>query len=396
MGWNGVVITAPVSMNDVRNALPDSSTDLATLCVSPRINMWAKYKPVNANGVIGILTDFQRYQANYGIVDIPAWTNLIKMRNFWMGYDTSSTNDPTVGKKVAYWAYQRPTQVFRLSDFCSENGTYGYKSDCQAPVGGLTYSSLTIESSGHLRINYNYAITDDNRCLQYKDLRSPTGTYISKMYFGIMMTKLDSSGNLVIANTYVVTQETYSDDLYTYGAWVDINGLTSSFNGNYKIFPILSSYKITFTDHLGQMNDGTFIALSEPETVSIGSTVIKVNISTFAAYRDTSTSTRILYPVIVLYNNEFNYNITVTVKFEVFKSDNTMIGTAFTRGDFTVPGNSTYTPTQTQLACDLGSLVNLNNAYSVRATVTPTAASGTNRASTTATCLVSNGKPREA
>lgn len=42
---NGL-ITAPVTMQDVRTVLGNSSTDLGTLCKASQINMWAKYKPV--------------------------------------------------------------------------------------------------------------------------------------------------------------------------------------------------------------------------------------------------------------------------------------------------------------------------------------------------------------
>ena len=45
---NGI-IQAPVSIADVKTALGETSNDLATLCKSDKINMWAKYKPVELN-----------------------------------------------------------------------------------------------------------------------------------------------------------------------------------------------------------------------------------------------------------------------------------------------------------------------------------------------------------
>lgn len=44
-------ITAPVSISDVRQVLNASSNDLGTLCISPAINKWAKYKPVGKNKI---------------------------------------------------------------------------------------------------------------------------------------------------------------------------------------------------------------------------------------------------------------------------------------------------------------------------------------------------------
>lgn len=45
---NGI-IQAPVTITDVKTALGETSNDLAALCRSDKINMWAKYKPVELN-----------------------------------------------------------------------------------------------------------------------------------------------------------------------------------------------------------------------------------------------------------------------------------------------------------------------------------------------------------
>lgn len=44
------IISAPVSIDDVKEALGESSNDLATLCKSENINIWSKYKPINCKG----------------------------------------------------------------------------------------------------------------------------------------------------------------------------------------------------------------------------------------------------------------------------------------------------------------------------------------------------------
>ena len=46
---NGI-ISAPVSIDDVKRALGESSNDIATLCKSENINIWSKYKPINCKG----------------------------------------------------------------------------------------------------------------------------------------------------------------------------------------------------------------------------------------------------------------------------------------------------------------------------------------------------------
>lgn len=51
---NGI-ISAPVSIDDVKQVLGESSNDLATLCKSENINIWSKYKPISCKG------DFKEY-----------------------------------------------------------------------------------------------------------------------------------------------------------------------------------------------------------------------------------------------------------------------------------------------------------------------------------------------
>lgn len=49
------IISAPVSIDDVKQALGESSNDLATLCKSENINIWSRYKPISCKG------DFKDY-----------------------------------------------------------------------------------------------------------------------------------------------------------------------------------------------------------------------------------------------------------------------------------------------------------------------------------------------
>lgn len=44
------IISAPVSIDDVKQALGESSNDLDTLCKSENINIWSKYKPISCKG----------------------------------------------------------------------------------------------------------------------------------------------------------------------------------------------------------------------------------------------------------------------------------------------------------------------------------------------------------
>lgn len=52
---NTGIISAPVSIDDVKQALGESSNELATLCKSENINIWSRYKPISCKG------DFKEY-----------------------------------------------------------------------------------------------------------------------------------------------------------------------------------------------------------------------------------------------------------------------------------------------------------------------------------------------
>ena len=103
------------------------------------------------------------------------------------------------------------------------------------------------------------------------------------------------------------------------------------------------------------------------------------------AYRDISQSTRNLYVNITLVNDSYQGNLGASVLFEIFNSASGLI-TSATR---TVSGVVYNSSQLLSTAIDMESLTQLNAAYSVRATVTPT--SGINVATTTAICTVTTG-----
>ena len=109
---NGI-ISAPVSIDDVKQALGESSNDLATLCKSENINMWSLYKPsINPD----IYSD-NAYKGGLTITNI-----LLKELSIWFGIDDDRScaiiyEKPYGGKKSPY----------RLGDF----RYYFHKAVCQ-------------------------------------------------------------------------------------------------------------------------------------------------------------------------------------------------------------------------------------------------------------------------
>ena len=349
---------------------------------SPFINKWAKFKPV-PYAEAGILTDAQRASINYGLINIPTWANINKMANFWLGVDTTSTNAPDIGIKPIYWGYRTPaggsSEPFRLADWSNAAKTLGYYHEAEAPVGASLYTEYTIESSGHLRISFKNG-AQSSETIRLDELTYPTAGFdIGNMYFGVIMKKQGSS------TVYAVTGPKISN-LPSQGAYVDIYGIGSSYNGTWDIFPMASADQITFTSSLSVYTNGKFIALNEVETVGIGTTVVRMDVmdGTLYAVRDTSRSTRILYTGCRVVNTNSPQG-TATALFEVFNSNNVLIGSNTRNvsigsigGDVAVNGD-----------VDLGSLANLRSAYSVRVTITPT--NVTNYATSSDDCTVSDG-----
>lgn len=89
-----------ISTSLVANTLQTSSHDVGTLCTHSSINMWSKWKPINAN--VTTLTDTVLQQHDYGI----------------LAPSSSSTIQDALGKS---WTYDRPkggsTSPYRLGDF---------------------------------------------------------------------------------------------------------------------------------------------------------------------------------------------------------------------------------------------------------------------------------------
>lgn len=122
MGWNGNLLTAPISIGDVSTACHYSSNDLGS-CIKnggDNINVMAKYKPVKFNKPT--LSAAERESVRYGMSAPP---------NF-----VPSTNNGTLPPA---WTYNRPTagapnEWFRMLDFD------GYDENAVQPVAITVYN----------------------------------------------------------------------------------------------------------------------------------------------------------------------------------------------------------------------------------------------------------------
>ena len=117
------IIVAPVTIDDVKQVLGESTNDLAALCRSSNINMMSKYKPVPLNKT------FVEDSLN---ADKRTWTSK-DGTGWWIGnpnigdgvFGMRIVNDVQQAKELGRWTYNKPTGTseapYRLSDFIGYN-----------------------------------------------------------------------------------------------------------------------------------------------------------------------------------------------------------------------------------------------------------------------------------
>lgn len=195
MSWNGNVISAPVSISDVKSAIGLGYNSLGELIYeggdSESINMFAKYKPVvydpSVSGKIGVLSDTDRahsytktaggmsYVVKHGIM-IPTAADYNSV------VENPSTNPGVL--KYALWEYDYPTggqyKPYRLSDFNGDAANAICPINFYCNAKGI----LPIPTSGDgtiitfvMRVNQAAGNWSSSTCLSFSDLFSSYANY---------------------------------------------------------------------------------------------------------------------------------------------------------------------------------------------------------------------------
>lgn len=166
-------ITAPVSVDDVKSVLGESSNDLATFCKSSKINVWAKYKPTDYNAAFA--DDWSKGKdGNYGLnitVDnrVSSWNALVAE------YSKPNNGYSNIYKRPSGGA----TSPYRLGDF------RGYNHKAKPEISDYLEATIYIEDSPiSLSVAYN-AVTADGDQVSYKDVEVYKG-----LYFGYVITDI--------------------------------------------------------------------------------------------------------------------------------------------------------------------------------------------------------------
>ena len=202
-------ITAPVSIDDLKNLFGEGSGDLATLCTSQKINVWAKYKPTVYPSPFPA-DWYKAKDGNYGLnitVDnrVSSWSALV-----------AEYSKPNNGYSNIYI---RPsggaTSPYRLGDF------RGYNHKAKPEISDYLAATNYMEDSQiSLSVAYN-VVTVDGDQVSYKDVEVYKG-----LYFGYVIT--DMSGKTLKLIATASTTSSYEVRL----------AARTLLKGNYRLYPM--------------------------------------------------------------------------------------------------------------------------------------------------------------
>lgn len=186
-------IGVPVSTEKVREALSETGNDIGRLCSSGKINMWAKYKPVQA-ATPKALTEEQRAAVSYGLDAQPVE----------LQYPSGANNASIFENALngAYgWSYAKPTggaqSPYRLGDFKGYNHACSCPFYLQAVENGNLKAQVLVGCSKASELPANNLTADIIRAIA--GLESPQAAGYGLLYRKngtvTMMEAIDDAGN---------------------------------------------------------------------------------------------------------------------------------------------------------------------------------------------------------
>lgn len=265
------IISAPVSIDDVKRALGESSNDLATLCKSENINIWSKYKPISCKG------EFKEYPIREDSDEIV----------------TSSYSKYTCvvrcGMNIPMDTYKNLRNNYGGEGFAI-NGCYNlYANNIYGRVGGIHGDTTTSVSGKHFpkgganspyRLsdfrNYNSKATSNTFLTSLPEFRTVEVYYSSIRKFNCVLymnTNVDNNTNLTM-------DDIITDLSLAWSFWIQIR-YDSPYNDTDKI------YKNYYVGNCKKPTD--FVYASKEITFDIGSGDKIIDIVPFLAYTRNAT-----------------------------------------------------------------------------------------------------------
>lgn len=265
------IISAPVSIDDVKQALGESSNDLATLCKSENINIWSKYKPISCKG------EFKEYPIREDSDEIV----------------TSSYSKYTCvvrcGMNIPMDTYKNLRNNYGGEGFAI-NGCYNfYVDNIYGKNGCISADTTTMVSGKHFPkggANSPYRLSDfrnynskakDNRCLtslpQYNTVEVYCSSTLKFNCVLYMNTNVDNNTNLTM-------DDIITDLSLAWSFWIQIR-YDSPYNTTDKI------YKNYYVGNCKKPTD--YIYAGREITFDIGSGDKYIDIVPFLAYTRNAT-----------------------------------------------------------------------------------------------------------
>lgn len=267
---NGI-ISAPVSIDDVKQALGESSNDLATLCKSENINIWSKYKPISCKG------EFKDYPIREDSEEIV----------------TSSYNKYTCvvrcGMNIPMDTYKNLRNNYGGEGFAI-NGCYNFYIDnVYGRVGGIHGDTTTSVSGKHFpkgganspyRLsdfrNYNSKAESNTFLTSLPQFHTVEVYYSSTPKFNCVLYKNANVGG----NTNLTMDDIITDLSLAWSFWIQIR-YDSPYNTTDKI------YKNYYVGNCKKPTD--YVYASREITFDIGSGDKIIDIVPFLAYTRNAT-----------------------------------------------------------------------------------------------------------
>lgn len=184
MGYANGIITAPVSIADVQQAVGNSSGDLGTLILNGTINKFARYKPVKYP-TVGLITDANRQSVGHGII-LPDTLVVSAM-------DASNVADAAAND----WGYDRPagglSSPYRLADFAD------YDVNAVPPIQACyPKDGWTVSRGKQLSVKFDLDPSDSYYNLQSYDLLAGALDLNACKFVGVLV---DYNGNQLQLST---------------------------------------------------------------------------------------------------------------------------------------------------------------------------------------------------
>lgn len=224
---NGI-ISAPVSIDDVKSVLGYGSDDLASLCTYEGINMWAKYKPVDSDNAFLDINTGWKGKRNDCNINYPKATSIYDIK----GYYSQAGNGFT---------YRTASAPYRLGDF------RGYNHNARSEYLGISTTSPSAEDAVSISAAYNLQSVDSD-WISMKDLLDDGNiTY----HFGVLL--YNNNGDKL---QYMRTSDT------------NIVKFTKVHAGTYTVYPFMSSVDYTSSD-FPQLQAGSYIPIPVLQPITL-------------------------------------------------------------------------------------------------------------------------------